>query len=294
MHVLREEVSPKWSTSCRCIESLWCARFAFGCVGVSFLTTLLVCYVLWCVEGCLPWAPFISDFGIHGESRIVFSVGCFIGACSIFGVVCHCALARYRLIKALRLTHSMDWWNCLATVCGTGTAFCMAMVASHPSSEDLWLHFYWAVTLFFFGSLWGGVSVWLSRRFAEELCRSSSLPRFFSALEILVATALLLFGACFFFAYAGAGYDSTKVLKHQKQAVSLEVAQKDFPAYCRGEIGAHSNSWVNLAAFLESVAVIAMAGTFLAAESDVEAYFQIKGANGDQRVPLVPPPFDCT
>ncbi|CAK0863266.1 unnamed protein product [Prorocentrum cordatum] len=254
--------------------------FMWLAVG-TMAATFGACYGLWLSRGCIAFMPFISDLGLHGSMKTVFTLG--LLACGVFMlcVLPHIVVARQSLLSILLLHRHWHNVNIMIGVAGAATALGVGALGFFPWDKRLDVHLVCADVIFGGGLVWAVGSWVLARRFASASCGKYARHTWDSCrrrrqLQLPVAVAsicvLVVANLCF----VGAYLSDPAVFTTLGLRRTLELANANFGGYCSGNVGWHGMAWVNMVALSEWVYVALLAIGVVLGAADFEAHVALQ------------------
>lgn len=233
----------------------WTSRWrVLGCMYGGLLIVMVSwpgSYLVWLSQGCLPFLPFVSDFG-DGPTGQVFEFGM-----SLAPILLIPTWFDYQnSIRASLQGQGPIWQRMHAGIpfMGVCCSISVVCVALNPWDYSLPLHLVGAFGIFFGGAIFSFL--------ASVIDWQRGFPSCFAFfLSLVSATSLLLM---FAFLWRGSheirAADLPAEMHSSSSSPSMRLMREDYSAYCRGEefcMGAtcvptlHSNWKINAGAFCE-------------------------------------------
>mmetsp|Transcript_56279 Transcript_56279/g.150413 ORF Transcript_56279/g.150413 Transcript_56279/m.150413 type:complete len:269 (-) Transcript_56279:57-863(-) len=249
-------------------ESMWWSRWrVLGCLyaGAGIITlTWSLSYILWLVQGCRPFLPFVSDFA-GGDSGPLFLVGLTATALVLLPTwFDHFWATRRSLDK-----HHAPW-RCMHRVLPfLGVCLNLSVVSIALNPWDIRMHIH---LMSADGYFYGGIALVAVITVMEY--RRGFRPHYTLALLILTVVSLVCMIVFLSRGFAQEWHGSPK-----EALQSMQLMRDDFPLYCKGEPGTlHSNRAVNTGAFYEwlliaSIGIVA----FLKLHTELQDWPQERG-----------------
>ena len=205
------------------------------------VTTLVVCYFSWVLDGCDPFIPFISDTDTNPASSWAFTIGfTLIGALTI-----PLSIQFYNVRRSwAEQNHGsrIETMNLLSAISVAVSGISIIWISYTPWHEQMELHMLQARVIFGGLIIWALLSTVISLRMTERDARFSSLYQ--TRRSWTVFSLICLLGlAISVYSYAGA-------------SLSIPAGHMDTVLECN-DLGHPS---LSLAAFFEWSMVIGFAG----------------------------------
>jgi len=222
--------------------------------------------------------PYISDLGLHGGMRAVFTCGLIVTAVLMLCMLPHIVVARHSLLSALQVHRHWQKINGMIAIAGAATALGVGALGFFPWDRHLFCHLICANIIFGGGFVWAVGSWVLARRFASASCGKYAYHTWDCCcrrrqlqLPVAVACICVLFfaGVCF----AGAYFTEPTTFTTTGLRQALELANSNFAGYCTGDVGWHGMSWINFAALAEWIYVGLLVMGVVLGTADLEAHF---------------------
>jgi len=251
-------------------------RHAHVLVALSFVllsSTLALCYGIWLSDGCMGFLPFISDLGLYGRMRPVFTAGLMGTSVLMLAALPHFAVARHRIVLALALPAGWEMANWATTAAGAAVGVGVALLGLFPWDLALGPHLIIADVIFAGGAAWAFGGCMLAWRFkgAADLETWEVCPRL-RILQSLVALAAVCDLGFAYFCLGAAYVLHPEMFTYSSLETMLQLAHNDFGAYCTGHRGWHELAWVNLMALGEWLLLAVLLAGVATAAADLEAY----------------------
>mmetsp|Transcript_43872 Transcript_43872/g.80167 ORF Transcript_43872/g.80167 Transcript_43872/m.80167 type:complete len:270 (+) Transcript_43872:51-860(+) len=161
-------------SSARCCWSYGRIRFTVLLALLQPLLTLAVCYAMWCLQGCNPLLPCISDLGLVWPMRQTFNVGLTTGAVLLTIALLDIFQVRIRLFRAMSVGPGWHCFNVVLLVAGLAIFLGVGAIGFFPWNENLDWHMTCANTIFYGGTAWGLGNSCVLRRYQQDLPEESS------------------------------------------------------------------------------------------------------------------------
>jgi len=132
------------------------------------MITLLVCYVMWCLQGCTPLGPCISDLGLVSPMRETFAAGLTAGALLLMLALLDVYIIRRRLLNAINASGGWHCFNIFLAISGMAINVGVGAIGYFPWNEHLDLHMACANTIFYGGTAWGLGNSYVLKRYQQD------------------------------------------------------------------------------------------------------------------------------
>lgn len=250
---------------------------SLGLCVACFVITCGVTLSLWLSMGCTSWLPFISDLGLHGRQKTVFTVGMALTSLAMSCCIPHFHTARQDLLERAQSEPMWHWIHRLTSLSAVTAALGLGPLGFFPWSEHLWPHlvcagavfsggFWWCVGSFLLAHHLLDASTGLERALEYEdwnACRRLRRCQGFVvvALVMILCQGFLL--DCIFL------WNHREFISAAKLKTMLNLAEHHFVDYCTAKRGWHQYSSVDLIALSEWVYVAVLVAGVVAASADV-------------------------
>jgi len=234
----------------------------FVSLGIPAVTLMLT-YLLWLFHGCQPNLPFISDTGMYGAQRVVFTVGALATAFPFTATMIDAAIIRLHLMKMTKKSTPFIVFDYLISIWGMITIWSFVGVGFFPWDEYLLPHVVFAVICLVGGMFWtaGNTLISLIGRYRLKDKNPSRDWRLTLAISFLVVEVICVVVLV------------PTIQQHRRTLLSeLEVARTNFDGYCMRNTPRMSDTVMNGCALLEWILVVAIftsGGATISADYDL-------------------------
>lgn len=225
-------------------------------LGIAVITWV-GSYVVWLVHGCVPWLPFVSDFGC-GPTRWFFGIGMTSAALIVIPAYWEYGDAVYLALKRAGVDAGWRWklefWGIVSSLGIIG-------VACNPWDLRPLIHELSAYGIFLGGLIFNSIANKLLKKLGGISVSNASVYVGFASFVLMVVFIGIGVGDL-----STAGHvDSTTFLNHAFASI-----RTDFQQYCLAAPGTLHADWrVNLGAFFEWIMLICIVAP---------AFFKLHGA----------------